>query len=379
MTKESLKQKACPECGNEAFVYDSQKNETVCSFCGYVLEEKALSRKAEWRAYTREEWEKRSRTAPNLGKSTQIGDQHDSRGIRKSSSSEMKRLKKQDFRTRIDSKDRHLYTAQKELDRLADNLHLSRTVRETTMVIYKRALTKDLIRGRSIRAMMTAALYATCRIMHVPRSPEQISKEANIDSKEINRDYRLLWKELELQIPLAKYSIHIERIAGNLDISMKSQQFAWEIIQKAQEKRITAGKDPKGLAAAALYIACIECGEKRSQGEIANIAGVTEVTIRNRYPELVKAAGISFPDPRTISVDYKRIAVISIEDQMTLFSEKLQIPQSVQESAISILNQAIEKNLSRGRNNNLLITACTYAACRIKKIPNTLTEFAEVS
>ncbi len=336
LRKESLKQKFCPNCGNKAAVYDFQSKETVCDLCGCVLEQEKISRGPEYRIFTPQDKDTKPRvTTIPLKVPTEIGPYYDSKGKRIQPSSQTLRLRKWQSRIAQDSITRNIRRAQNILNRLADNLHISRIVKETTMVIYKKALRKNLIRGRSINAIMAAALYAACRIMHIPKSPKQISKEANIDSKEINRDYRLLRLELKLQIPLTKHSIHIERIAGNLNISMKSQQLAWEIIQKAQEERLTAGKDPKGLAAAALYIVCIQCGEKRNQEEIADVAGVTKLTVRNRYKELKQALNIEMKNGynarlfKTTLVNYGILEV----------AENLNVSNKTKEEAVSILEQ----------------------------------------
>jgi transcription initiation factor TFIIB len=85
----------------------------------------------------------------------------------------------------------------------------------------------------------------------------------------------------------------VSKIASKASISMKTQRSAIKILKEAQRRGIAAGKDPMGLAAAALYVACVLEGEKKTQKDIAEVANVTEVTVRNRYKGLKEALGLN--------------------------------------------------------------------------------------
>lgn len=67
---------------------------------------------------------------------------------------------------------------------------------------------------------------------------------------------------------------------------MKTRRKAVEILREAEHLRAMIGKDPKSLAAASLYIACLMYRKMQTQETISDAAGVTSVTIRNRYKEL---------------------------------------------------------------------------------------------
>ncbi len=292
MNKSKIKQATCPGCGNKTLFRDSRIGEVVCTLCGIVLEERlGLSDKPK-RAYTREEWEKRSQAAPSLGQSTEIGDEYGSRGIRKPSSFEMKRLKKQDSRTRIDAKARHLIRAKKELDRLSDKLHVPEYVHELAKQLYQQALNKNAIRGRTVEATAAAVLYLACRKSFIPRKLSRFAQHSLFNKREIGKIYRFLLRKLEIKISRPGYPQALESVLGMLQTSEKTRRKSFEILTKLQERKIVGGKNPWGIAATVAYIACIKTDEKRTQEEIADIADVTEVTIRNRYKEIKEKLNI---------------------------------------------------------------------------------------
>ncbi len=199
------------------------------------------------------------------------------------------RLRKWQTRTRIQSSiERNLAQAMSELDRLASQLGLPRTVKETSSVIYRRAVEKKLVRGRSIEAMVAAAVYAAARIRRVPRTLDEIARFSRINKKELGACYRLLIRELQIRIPLADPADFVIRFAADLKMTGRTARKAIDLVTLEKDRNQTAGKDPAGIAAACLYLAGIIEGERRTQKEIADKAMVTEVTVRNRYKELVK-------------------------------------------------------------------------------------------
>jgi transcription initiation factor TFIIB len=258
----------------------------------------------EWRAFNSAERSKRSRvgspvtmTVHDKGLSTQIGfENRDAMGKKLSAKrrSEMFRLRKWNTRARIQSsQDRNLAQAMSELDRLSSQLGLPRSVRETASVIYRLAIKEKLIRGRSIEAMVAASAYAAARQRRVPRTLDEMANHTRISKKDLGRCYRLMVQELSLKIPLANPTDYITRFASDLKLTGATARRAIDLVTKAKQAGITAGKDPTGLAAAALYISGIVEGERRTQREIAEAATVTEVTVRNRYKELVRVLDVS--------------------------------------------------------------------------------------
>jgi transcription initiation factor TFIIB len=293
----------CLECGSAEIVMDAIRGERICSICGLVISEHLIDNGPEWRAFTSDERNKRSRVGspvscvvPSMGLSTMIGwENRDIYGNKLSPKkrAQIYRLRKWQIRTRSQgSYERNLSHAIRELERLSSQLGIHNGVKETAAVIYRRAIEKKLVRGRSIEAMVAASVYAGSRLRKVPRTLDEIAQCTRVNTKELGRCYRLILRELHISIPIASPVDFISRFSEELKISGKTQQRAIEILNQAKEFGITAGKDPTGLAAAALYISSITEGERRTQREIAEIARITEVTVRNRYKEIVRVLGI---------------------------------------------------------------------------------------
>jgi transcription initiation factor TFIIB len=286
------------KCPSGNIIYDEVRGEWICADTGEVIAEHVIDRGPEWRAFTAEERERRSRAggAVNIafhdsGLSTII-DWYDrdsaGRKIDLRKRLEMIRIRKWHSRMRVQSAaERSLLQALEELERLAEQLNIPRSVKEEAAIIYRRAVERELVRGRAIDSMIAAALYAACRIHGIPRTLDEIAKYSKSARKEIARCYRMLVRELNLKIPVVDAAEHAQRIASILGLSGSTVKLAIEIIQKAREKGITAGRDPAGVAAAAVYIAALLNDERRTQKEIAMASGVTEVTVRNRYKELI--------------------------------------------------------------------------------------------
>jgi transcription initiation factor TFIIB len=209
----------------------------------------------------------------------------------------MWRLRKWQIRSRVHSSiDRNLAQAMSELDRLSGTLCISGQIKEKAAVIYRRGLDKGLVRGRSINGVAAAALYAACRGAGMPRTLREIGEASLVHRKDVARCYRLLLKELDVHMPISDALTYVSKIAEKNGISGKTQGKAIAILRVAKQKRVIAGKDPMGLAAAALYIACLQNNEKITQKDIAEASGVTEVTIRNRYKGLKEQLNIEVPE-----------------------------------------------------------------------------------
>lgn len=299
--------KKCPECDSTNLIHDYDTGETICGKCGLVLHEQMMDKGPEWRAFTQEEKASRSRvgvptsySVHDKGLSTAIGRVDRDAFGRKlplSTRLQMWRLRKWQIRSRVHSSvDRNLAQAMAELDRLSDKLYIPGPVKEKAAVIYRRALDKGLVRGRSIAAIAAAALHAACRSTKTPRTLREIAEASLVDKKDVARCYRLLLRELDMRMPIADPLTYISKIAEQTGISGDTQGIAIDILRQARAKRAASGKDPMGLAAAALYIACLQNNEKKTQKDIAEAAGVTEVTVRNRYKSLKRELGLEIPD-----------------------------------------------------------------------------------
>jgi len=290
---------ACPECSGN-LVADDEHGETVCQNCGLVVEEDSVDRGPEWRAFDAAEKDQKSRVgAPTTnmmhdkGLSTNI-DWRDKDAYGNSLSStqrqKMQRLRKwnERFRTR-DSKERNLKQALGEIDRMASALGLPENVRETASVIYRRALDEDLLPGRSIEGVSTASVYAAARQAGVPRSLDEITDVSRVEKSEIARTYRYVVRELGLEVAPADPESYVPRFASSLGLSEESERRARQLLQNAKEQGVHSGKSPVGLAAAAVYAAALLTNEKTTQAAVSEVADISEVTIRNRYHELLEA------------------------------------------------------------------------------------------
>jgi transcription initiation factor TFIIB len=217
------------------------------------------------------------------------------------------RLRTWDSRSQVhESQERNFRQAFSELSRMKDKLALSDSVVEKTAYIYRKALEKNLARGRSIPGLIAAAMYLACRDTGTPRTLNEVARQINIKRKDVSRCYRLLLKELDLRMPVLDPIKCMSRIASQAGLSEKVKRRALTILEDANRMEITAGKDPMGLAAAALYISCVINKEDTTQKIIALAAGVTEVTIRNRCKGLRELLDIKMPDKLNLKQDYPK-------------------------------------------------------------------------
>ncbi len=304
MSKESVptthtKVQQCPECGSSRLMRDYECAEIVCMNCGFVIAAKLADRGPEWRAFNDEQRAKRARTGAPLtytihdkGLSTMI-DWHDrdvyGKRLSPGQKAQIYRLRKWQRRIRVsDATERNLAFALSEISKIANTLNLPKNILETASVIYRKAVKERLIRGRSIQGVTAAAVYVACRQCGLARTLEEIAQASNINKKEVGRSYRFLIKELDYFIPPLKPSQYITKFSNQLTMQGKVEEIAHKILDSARELKLTSGRGPTGIAAAASYIASVLTGERKTQREIAEIAQVTEVTIRNRYKELVE-------------------------------------------------------------------------------------------
>jgi transcription initiation factor TFIIB len=293
----------CPECKSKRIIRDYEKGELLCASCGLIIAENIHDMGPEWRAFDAEQKEKKARGGapikymrPNKGLVTEI-DQYnrDIRGgkISPKKQAQLYRMRKWHKRVSIaTSMERNLVIALAELDRVASALGLPENIKESAALLYRRAVKEELIRGRLIESVVSAVIYAICRLQGIPRTLDEISRASGIEKKEIGRAYRFLKSELKIDVPLTDPAQYVPKFATALKLGGEVQDEAIKLIKKALKKGLISGRGPTGVAAAALYIASAMHGEKKTQKEVADVAGVTEVTIRNRYRELKKELGL---------------------------------------------------------------------------------------
>jgi transcription initiation factor TFIIB len=298
----------CPECDGR-LEYDEKHGETACVECGFIVSDDAIDHGPEWRAHTSDERDQRSRVgAPTTkmlhdeGVSTEIGWRNkDAYGNSLSSQQRRKMDRLRTWHTRSqtsDPQERNLKHALGEIERMASALGLPQSTRETASVIYRRALAENLLRGRSIEGMSSAAVHAAARQAGIPRSVDEIEAVSRVEELRITRAYRYLTRELGIGIAPADPQNYIPRLASDLDLSEEAEQRSRDLLASVIEtdESYLSGKNPVGLAAAAVYAGSLLVNEKVTQKAVGEEADISEVTIRNRYRELLEI-GEDLPVP----------------------------------------------------------------------------------
>lgn len=285
--------KRCPECGSLNLSYHHDKGEVICRDCGLVVEDKMVDFDQEWREFDGDTGAQKRRTGSPMsyrqfdkGLGTDVGRAEDIYKLDGKTKNKFFRLRK--WQQRVSTAiERNLKLALSELKRISSFLKLPESVEEESSRIYTLAVQKGLVRGRSMESVVAGAIYAACRKHDVPRTLDELAESSGIDRKEIGRTYRFVIRELDIKILPSNPVDYIPRFASELKLNALTQSKAVEIIEEARSIALTSGRGPTGIAAAALYVAALLHGEKRTQRAVADVAGVTEVTIRNRYKELL--------------------------------------------------------------------------------------------
>ena len=296
----------CSVCGNKSVksaivITDHESGEIICSNCGMVISQNIEDNtRPEWRSFGNEEGggNNRSRTGMpttlarhDRGLTTIIGrTDKDASGnkIDPSIRSKMERLKVWDFRSHShDSTNKNLMQAFNELDKLKDKLGLPDAVIERTAYIYRKARKRGLVRGRSIDGILTAAMYIACRDLGVPKTLKEVAAAISIRFKTLSRSYRILVTELDISTPPVIDPMKcIVKVANNADLNENTKRRAMDVMNNLSKREISAGKHPMAVAATVLYVSCLKTGVNIRQADIADAAGITEVTLRNRYKDL---------------------------------------------------------------------------------------------
>ena len=292
----------CSICNNNSgqIITDTESGEIICRNCGMVMLDNVQETRPEWRSFTTDDANNtRSRTGMptslarhDKGLATIIGRANkDASGqvLDAAMRTTMERLRTWDFRTQAHtSTDRNLRQAFSELDRLKDKLGLPDSVIEKTAYIYRKVQERGLVRGRTISSVLAAAAYIACREMGMSRTLDDIAHLNNIKHKELARTFRLLVLELDLKVPMIDPMKCVVKVANKAKLSEKTKRQAMNIMHDIVKSGVSAGKDPMGLAGSVIYMSSINTGETITQMDIADAAGVTEVTIRNRYKDIKK-------------------------------------------------------------------------------------------
>jgi transcription initiation factor TFIIB len=291
-------QASCEVCDGSELIHDKVNGEIVCARCGLVRTDELVSHGPEWRAFTLSESTNRERATPTPysavdgGMFTRFREGKDANGTRLKPEQLQKwrRLRRFDFRTKSDdNKIRNLNQATIEIERYTDRLHLPRGIKDKSIFMYRKALKEDLIRGRTISDFVAASIYAACRESKIPRSLADVSKASGRSVKDVSRTYRLLVRSLKLRMPIDTPMKFIPKLASALNIDIETERITIERLQMAGERKLLIGKDPRSMATAALYMSCKTNKRKMTQKKLADAAGISTVSLRNRLRELETA------------------------------------------------------------------------------------------
>lgn len=301
--------KKCPDCSGINLFVNRDKGEVICKDCGLVVEDKMVEFGQEWREFESDEGSSSNRrtgapmtyTQYDQGLGTEVGQKADLFSLSSKDRNKFFRLRKWQYRIST-AIERNLKLALAELKRVSSYLKLPKSVEEEAAMIYTQAVQRGLVRGRSMESVVSGALYAACRRHEVPRTLDELSEASGIEKKEIGRTYRFVTRELGISILPSNPADYIARFASSLRLTAETQSKAVDILEIAQHAELTSGRGPTGIAAASLYVAALMHGEKRTQREVADVAGVTEVTIRNRYKELLDRLKLDkrLPKPKMV-------------------------------------------------------------------------------
>jgi len=291
----------CTNCGGRDFIKDYELGEMVCEKCGYVAEEHIFDHTAEWRAFDEEERQKRDRAGAPLslmihdgGLSTTVGRVAARPSEAQLDQGQANRMARWQYRARVsNSADRNLSHALSVMMKVGNALNLPRTILESASLTYRKALRNKLVKGRSINGVVAASVYISCKQFGMARTLEEIAGACAMAKKEAGRSYRHVTWELSVLPPLIPPEYYIARFSEQLELPRSVEILALKLLKAAMELRLTSGRGPTGLAAAVTYVSSMLVGEHRTQREIAEVAKVTEVTIRNRYKELLEKVDIT--------------------------------------------------------------------------------------
>jgi len=289
--------KRCPECNSINLTHDEDKGEVICNDCGLLIEEKMVDTGIDLSGKFDKSEKKGRGGAPmsmqkfDKGLTTNVGEISDIYRLDTKQTRKFLRLKKWQERVST-SIERNLRLAMAELRRVSAYLNLPSVVGDEAARIYNYVLQRGFVRGRSMESVIAACIYAACRSYNIPRTLDEIAHASDIERKEIGRTYRFIIRRMTIKVAPSSPNDYISRFSSILHLSPKTQNHALKILKKASDEELTSGRGPAGIAAASLYVAALLNDEKKTQREVADVAGITEVTIRNRYKELIEKLGL---------------------------------------------------------------------------------------
>jgi len=297
--EDDISEHICPECKKSHIIYDQSRAELVCNDCGLVIEESCIDHGPEWRSFDEEGYANRVRvgapmtfTRHDKGLSTEIGwVDKDSYGnnLSRRNRSKFYRLRKLHSRSKTPkTSQQNVKKALIEISKISSKMSLPRDATETAALFYRKAHAENLTRGRTIMCICAASIYAACRQCGIPRTLDEVANEFELRKRDVGRTYIEMLKLLKLKLPVPTPHQYISRFCSELNLNGPVQTRVKEMLELITDKGLVSGRSPLAIVGALIYIAAQDCNQRRTQAEIAEVANVTEVTIRNRYKEIKK-------------------------------------------------------------------------------------------
>lgn len=282
----------CQSCrSSNLAIFDEPTGETICSQCAAVISDRQTFF-ADGPKLTKELGRPTSLIFPDKGLSTVITSSNtDAYGtsLNQEQISSINRIRYYDKLSGSKANVRNLRNAFAVMSAVKDKLTLTDPVMERAAYYYRKTLDNRLVKGRAIKEMVVASVYAACKEMDIPRRLEDISMAADADNIFAGRCFRTMARELGINSPSVDATRYMSKVAENADVSQKTYRSALDMLNEVKKNPISYGKDPKALATAALYGASLlEEKEKVNQSRLAKAGGISVVTLRKRVSDIVK-------------------------------------------------------------------------------------------
>ncbi|RLG81086.1 MAG: transcription initiation factor IIB family protein [Thermoprotei archaeon] len=281
----------CPECGGK-IVFDEGVYAYVCTKCGCVIEDRPVSYELEIRLFD-------NRIPRTSGTSTHKVHDHGigsteldvstaGRGVKWH---EIARVQK---RARVSKKERVIEKALRFMNHYAKVLGIPNYVAETAGKILREAVEGKNYKNKTLKNLAIASIYVALRAHGRPKPAKLFSREAGISLKELWHSIKKIYDSVgRIGVKKEEPSVYVVYIVNKLKLSHNVEKLANILLTKIHELELDIGKPAVGLATAAVYLASILLNEKRTQIQVAETVNVSDVTIRNRYGELVEALDIT--------------------------------------------------------------------------------------
>lgn len=274
----------CPDCQSDQIWHDQQRGEKKCVFCGLVISNNCLDETSQGRSiYDKEQESKRSRVGIPINIMTpdinfnvfvnpkEIKDPDLARAIRWNNTNVSRRS---------------LYNARGELKKIASKFDLTTPILDSSMGLMRRAINSHMLKGRSVEGVAYACLYYSIRIFKHSLSFDKLIQDTQINPKKIKKYYKSLIIDFNLKSPPTDPYIYIARFISELKEDYNFEKRVTMFVQSLEQVSNIAGKDPKGVCCASIYIIGKSLGQHIRQKRLAELADVTEATIRARLKEI---------------------------------------------------------------------------------------------